>query len=93
MGLNGGLAEATDGISIEQLNCVFHDITLAIGGVFYAYPVPDDAVWKVARSLDQIFCQVLPYGEETNDAEGEPPLNSQGRKHPAIVELLRKLKT
>jgi len=92
MELYDGLSETTDRLSFEQLNSVFRDITLAIGGVFYAFPVPEDAVWEVARSLDRIFRHALPSEEEASEDKGEPPPHSQGRKHPAIVELLRKLK-
>ncbi|MBC8466069.1 hypothetical protein H8D57_03495 [bacterium] len=91
MELNNELLEMNEGFSFEQLNGVFRDITLSIGGVFYAYPVPDEAVWEIACSLDRIFRQILPSSEETGD-KCETTSHSQGRKHPAIVELLRKLK-
>ena len=78
--------------SHHQIHSLLRDISLAIGGVFYAYPVPDDAVWEVARSLDRIFRRAIPTGDPCCDVNGEPPpKNSRGRRHPAIVELLRKL--
>ena len=78
--------------SHHQVHNLLRDITLAIGGVFYAYPVPDNAVWEVARSLDRIFRRAIPAGDSCCDINDEPlPNNSRGRRHPAIVELLRKL--
>jgi len=79
-------------LSHHQIYNLLRDISLAIGGVFYAYPVPDDAVWEVARSLDWIFRRAFPASDSCCDVNDEPPpKNSRGRRHPAIVELLRKL--
>jgi len=77
--------------SHHQIHNLLRDISLAIGGVFYAYPVPDDAVWEVARSLDRIFRRAFPASDSCCDVNSKPHKHSKGRKHPAIVELLRKL--
>jgi hypothetical protein len=79
--------------SPRRLQAVFRDIALAIGGVFYAYPVPDEAVWETARSLDKIFQQALAKRKRQSKPEPPIPRHSRGRKHPAIVELLRRLDT
>jgi len=75
-------------VCYRRLQPVFREITLALGGVFYIYPVPDEAVWAIARSLDRIFRRAYNAGE-SNGTSAEPPPHSRGRKHPAIVELLR----
>ena len=69
---------------------LFKKITLAIAGVFYLYPVPDEAVWDMVRSLDKIFRTEL--GLPSKDVEdAKPHKHSQGRKHPAVTELLNRL--
>ncbi len=77
--------------SSSRLRKLFHDITLSLGGVFYAYPVPDEAVWEIVRSLDRIFRHALNTKDSSDSANSEPPKHSRGRRHPAVVELLRKL--
>jgi len=72
----------------RRLHPVFREITLALGGVFYLYPVPDEAVWATARSLDKIFRSAFD-AAENNVTPPELQPHSRGRKHPAIVELLR----
>ena len=75
----------------RHIHNVLRDVALAIGGVFYSYPVPDEAVWATARSLDKIFRRALEaQAEQAPRTEAVPP-HSRGRKHPAIVELLRRL--
>ena len=75
----------------HQLTGLFRDITLSLGGIFYAYPVPDEAVWETARSLDRIFRNAMKFFNEDSDNAAELTRHSQGRKHPAIAELLRRL--
>ena len=77
--------------SSHQLTGLFREITLSLGGIFYAYPVPDEAVWETARSLDRIFRNAMKSFNEESDDATEPNRHSQGRKHPAIAELLRRL--
>jgi len=77
--------------SRHQIHNLLRDITLAIGGVFYTYPVPDDAVWEVARSLDRIFSHALNSKSSSDTGNSIPPKHSRGRKHPAVAELLRRL--
>ena len=78
-------------LSHHQIHNLLRDISLVIGGVFYAYPVPDDAVWEIVRSLDRIFRHTLNSKDSSDAGNSEPPKHSRGRKHPAIVELLRRL--
>ena len=91
MELYNELSGIVEGLSSDRLNSVFRDITLAIGGVFYAYPVPDDAVWEIVRSLDRIFRHTLNSNDSSDTGNSESPKHSRGRRHPAVVELLRRL--
>jgi len=74
-----------------QLAKLFREITLSLGSAFYAYPVPDEAVWEIVRSLDRIFRNAMRSFNGNNDNAAEPSPHSRGRKHPAILELLRRL--
>jgi len=77
--------------SSSQFTGLFREITLSLGRVFYAYPVPDDAVWEIVRSLDRIFRHTLNSKGSSDTGNSEPSKNSRGRKHPTVVELLRRL--
>ncbi len=69
---------------------LFKRITLSLASVFYLYPVPDEAVWDAVRCLDKIFRKELGMiPREVEDAR--PHKYSQGRKHPAVTELLKRL--
>ena len=85
------LAGTDDKRSSSQLTGLFRDITLSLGGVFYAYPVPDDAVWEIVRSLDRIFRRTLNSKSSSVKGNSKHPKHSRGRKHPAVVELLHRL--
>jgi len=81
----------SDGLVRIDIQHLLKEVTLALGGVFYAYPVPDEAVWETARSLDRIFRNAMKSFSEDSDEETEATRHSQGRKHPAIAEILRRL--
>ena len=85
------LAGTDEELSPGQLTGLFREITLSLGGVFYAYPVPDDAVWEIVRSLDRIFRHALDSNDSSDASNSEPPKHSRGRRHPAVIELLRRL--
>ena len=85
------LAGTDEELSPGQLTGLFREITLSLGGVFYSYPVPDEAVWEIVRSLDRIFRHALDSNDSLDAGNPEPPKSSRGRRHPAVVELLRRL--
>jgi len=73
-----------------HLHRLFKKITLALASVFYLYPVPEHAVWDATRCLDNIFRDELGIpSKEIDDAK--PHRHSQGRKHPAVSGLLKRL--
>jgi hypothetical protein len=77
-------------INEVHLQRLFKKITLALGRIFYLYPVPDEAVWDATRCLDNIFRDELGLPpKEVDDAL--PHNHSQGRKHPAVTGLLKRL--
>ena len=73
-----------------HLQRLFKRITLSLASVFFLYPVPDEAVWDATRCLDNIFRDEL--GIPSKDEEdARPHKHSQGRKHPAVTGLLKRL--
>ena len=73
-----------------RLQRLFIKITMALGGVFYRYPVPDHAVWDATLSMDNIFRDELGLPPKEID-DAKPHRHSQGRKHPAVTGLLKRL--
>ncbi len=73
-----------------HLQRLFKTITLVLGRVFYLYPVPDEAVWDATRCLDNIFRDELGIPPKEID-DAKPHNHSQGRKHPAVTGLLKRL--
>ena len=73
-----------------HLQRLFKKITLVLGRVFYLYPVPDEAVWDATRCLDNIFRDELGIPPKEID-DSKPQRHSQGRKHPAVSGLLKRL--
>jgi hypothetical protein len=80
----------------ESCNCrrtlttAFEEAALALGGVVASYPLPDEAVWDLARALDLIHERALgrcgakeiAVTDDFDDAE-----------HPAIAHLLARLRS
>jgi len=69
----------------------FMDLSLALGAVASNYRLPDEAVWDLARAVDQahehIQMQVAQNG-------GRDPVTAEPRvatRHPAIGHLLQRL--
>ena len=73
-----------------HLQRLFKKLTLVLGRVFYLYPVPDEAVWDATRCLDNIFRDELGIPPKEID-DAKPHNHSQGRKHPAVTGLLKRL--
>ena len=77
-------------MSEVHLQRLFKKITLVLGRVFYLYPVPDEAVWDATRCLDNIFRDEMGIPPKEID-DAMPHKHSQGRKHPAVTGLLKRL--
>lgn len=71
------------------LTGAFEEAALALGGVVADYPIPDEAVWDLARALDLIHERARGRcGAREIAAAGEP----EDAEHPAIVHLLAQLR-
>lgn len=78
----------------EQCRCrltltvAFEEAALALGGVAASYPIPDEAVWDLARALDLIHERAC---RRCGGADIVPGDDTDPDEHPAIVHLLAQL--
>lgn len=72
----------------EAITAAFEEAALALGGVVAMYPIPDEAVWDLARCLDLIHQRVC---GQFGTANGAPDAEPECAEHPAIAHLLTKL--
>lgn len=75
----------------QTLTAAFEEAALAFGGVVASYPIPDEAVWDLARALDLIHERALARFGRCGTAEAAVADELDGVEHPAIVHLLRRL--
>ena len=76
---------------LDQFRQLAREVTLCLGGVFAVHEVPDEVVWRTAKSLDQIF-ERFTDRVSTADDPSKSPSQRKFRPHPAIEELLRNIK-
>lgn len=73
----------------QALTGAFEEAALALGGVVATYPIPDEAVWDLARALDLIHERAC---ERCGVATVAAADDAEEAKHPAIVHLLAQLR-
>ena len=73
----------------QTLTAAFEETALALGGVVASYPIPDEAVWDLARAVDGIYERACGQCGVTDAAVHDGPEDAE---HPAIVHLLSKLR-
>ncbi len=71
------------------LTAAFEEATLALGGVAAMYPIPDEAVWELARTFDLIHERACNRCGAKGAIASEDPDDDE---HPAIVHLLAQLR-
>lgn len=69
----------------EALTAAFEEAALTLGGVVASYPIPDEAVWDLARALDLIHERAC---DRCGGADIMPGDDTDPVEHPAIVQLL-----
>lgn len=72
----------------SAITAAFEEAALALGGVAATYPMPDDAVWDLARSLDLIHQRAC---EKCGAVGVIRPEEPEDTEHPAIAHLLAQL--
>ncbi len=73
----------------QVLTWAFEEAALALGGTVASYPIPDEAVWDLARALDLIHeraCGRCTGGEALSLDEADDD------EHPAIIHLLSQVR-
>ena len=71
----------------------FEGVALALGGVAVTYEIPDEAVWDLARAIDVTCQRVRARLSHTEATIGLDDLPVSGCSHPAVVHLLRQLRS
>ncbi len=74
----------------QTLTWAFEEAALALGGVVAGYPIPDEAVWDLARALDLIHERAC---GRCNAEEPLPADEADDDEHPAIVHLLHQVRS
>lgn len=75
----------------QALTGAFEEAALALGGVVATYPIPDEAVWDLARALDLIHERACARWSRCETASPAAAEEDDDVEHPAIVHLLRRL--
>ena len=73
----------------QALTTAFEEMALALGGVVASYPIPDEAVWDLARALDLIHERAYGWCGAVDATVPDEPDDGE---HPAIVHLLAQLR-
>lgn len=73
----------------QALTAAFEEAALAFGGVVASYPIPDEAVWDLARALDLIHERACGRCGVATAAAAD---DAEEAGHPAIVHLLAQLR-
>ena len=77
--------------AVQVVREMCREIILCLGGVFAVHEVPDDVVWQIAKSLDQIFQKALSKARlEKNVLDNGIP-EKKYQPHPAIQHVLGRL--
>jgi len=76
----------------ELIDAIFEKEALIIGGLVAVHEVPDDLIWKLMKSLDQVRTRALvdlaEMGKPSSSERERPNLTP----HPAIKQFLADLR-
>lgn len=79
-------------VSTRFISDIFREEALLIGSLAATHDLDDDVVWALCRNLDRIRLRFLRKLGRAN-RKRENPLNSlHTRAHPAVQELLRRVR-
>lgn len=80
--------EEIDELGIVREMC--RETIICLGGIFAVHEVPDDVIWQIAKSLDQIFQRTLTKVSKEEIPEETVP-ERKFQPHPAIQQVLGRL--
>jgi hypothetical protein len=81
----------SDKTSMELVREIFREEALLIENLATSYELSDDLIWALCRNLDLIRLRFLAKLIQDNQSQ-RARLNPRPSPHPAVQELLRKLK-
>jgi hypothetical protein len=71
---------------------IFREEVLTIGGLAATHSVNDDFLWELCRSLDLIRIRFIRKLKPANGLDGDLQPLPRSKPHPAVQELLRRLR-
>lgn len=75
----------------DHLGEALQEVALSLAGIVATYPVDDEIVVRLTRSIGAIADRHLSAGAGMSGSVASPRPNPRLRPHPAIVELLARL--
>ena len=81
-----------DRISKALLRDLFREEALLIGSLAIAHELNDDFIWALCRNLDQIRLRFLRKLGQANRRRENPRNSLNAKPHPAVQELLQRLR-
>ena len=70
----------------KEMDRLFREVVLVLGGVFAVHPVDDDIIWSIAKGLENAYGRHL----RSRPSAGDHPRSTP---HPAISRLLQRIGT
>ena len=75
----------------KEIDGLFREIVLCLGGIFAVQEVSDELVWQVVRNLYRIYRRVRATNRHTCDGDGLPMGWPGTVQHPAVMHLLEQM--
>ena len=75
----------------KEIDGLFREIVLCLGGIFAVQEVSDELVWQVVRNLYRIYRRVRATNRHTCDGDGLPMAWPGTVQHPAVMHLLEQM--
>ena len=79
-------------ISAQFISDIFREEALLIGSITATHDIDDEVVWTLCRNLDQIRLRFLRKLGRANRRRKSPMDSIHAKPHPAVRELLRRIR-
>lgn len=79
-------------VSTQFISDIFREEALLIGSLVATHDIDDEIVWALCRNLDQIRLRFQRKLGRANRRRENPRNSLNAKPHPAVLELLRRLR-